>query len=336
GHARTFAEMTLEEKNQLSHRAKAFEGMKEFLKGVRSEVEEKPETGKKQFLITTLLTIIISVGSFLLLMNEFIGFGITLFIIVPFSIGFTLRHRPSWRRTSYYAIFTGLVMFSLLLLTAGLEAFFCLAVVFPLMVLVVTTGIFAGYLVRKHIKEENMLKTTLIPVLLIGISGSVENAVNSAPSLNKIETSLILPYKKEIVFDYIKSVDTLAGTPSLLLNIGLPIPQKCILEKEETGAKRICYFEMGSIEEVVTEYKPGERLAMKVTNFGLPGLHWLKFEDAIYTFKEVDGGTMITRTTTYTSELQPRLYWNFIEQKAIEAEHDYVLGDLKRRLEAHE
>lgn len=31
GHARTFAEMTLEEKNQLSHRAKAFEGMKKFL-----------------------------------------------------------------------------------------------------------------------------------------------------------------------------------------------------------------------------------------------------------------------------------------------------------------
>lgn len=32
GYTRTFAEMTLEEKNQLSHRAKAFEAMKEFLK----------------------------------------------------------------------------------------------------------------------------------------------------------------------------------------------------------------------------------------------------------------------------------------------------------------
>lgn len=294
----------------------------------------KPE--QKQFLVTTFLTIGISVGAFLLLMNEFIGYGITLFLVVPFSIGLTLRHRPSWRRTSYYAILTGLVIFSLLLLTAGLEAFFCLAVVFPLMVLVVTTGIFAGYLVRKHIKEENMLKTTLLPVILICVSGVVENAVSNRPELNKIETSLVLPYQKEIVFNYIKSVDTLAGEPSLLLNIGLPIPQKCVLEKEETGAKRTCYFEMGTIEEVVTEFRPGERLAMKVTNFGLPGLKWLKFEDAVYEFKETEGGTIITRITTYTSELQPRFYWNFVEKKAIEAEHDYVLGDLKRRLEAHE
>jgi len=32
GHSRTFAQMSLEEKNTLSHRAKAFEAMKEFLK----------------------------------------------------------------------------------------------------------------------------------------------------------------------------------------------------------------------------------------------------------------------------------------------------------------
>lgn len=32
GHSRTFAQMSLEEKNKLSHRAKAFEAMKEFLK----------------------------------------------------------------------------------------------------------------------------------------------------------------------------------------------------------------------------------------------------------------------------------------------------------------
>lgn len=38
GHTRTFAQMTLEEKNQLSHRAKAFDKMREFLANLKAEI----------------------------------------------------------------------------------------------------------------------------------------------------------------------------------------------------------------------------------------------------------------------------------------------------------
>ena len=37
------------------------------------------------------------------------------------------------------------------------------------------------------------------------------------------------------VYDAIKSVDTLIADKPFLMKLDLPIPQKCILEKEEVG-----------------------------------------------------------------------------------------------------
>jgi len=114
--------------------------------------------------------------------------------------------------------------------------------------------------------------------------------------------------------------------------MGLPVPEKCLLEAERVGARRICYFDGGRIEEEVTEMNKPFLLKMKVTHYDLPGIKWLTFKDAIYTFHPHDQGTIITRITTYTSSLAPRFYWSLCEQSAIESEHEYVLNDLKRRL----
>lgn len=83
----------------------------------------------------------------------------------------------------------------------------------------------------------------------------------------------------------------MGGEVPFLMKIGVQKPLKCVLEKDSVGAKRICYFKEGTIDEVVTEFKRGESLKMKVTNYGMPGRKWLHFDDAIYLFKPVNGGT---------------------------------------------
>lgn len=112
------------------------------------------------------------------------------------------------------------------------------------------------------------------------------------------------------------------------------MPQKCILKGDTIGADRICYFKEGTIDEKVVEYKRGKILKMEVTRYGLPGRKWLKFIEATYKFKPYKNGTVLTRITTYRTELKPRFYWAFWEKQAIEAEHEYVLNDLTRRLAA--
>jgi hypothetical protein len=217
-----------------------------------------------------------------------------------------------------------------------LEGFWCVVTLVPLITVLVFVGAWLGWLIRDRIVNKMSrgrdLKLSLYPLLIILLSATIEHYASDKYDFGKIESSVFLPFAKEVVYDYIKSVDTLNSEKPFLLHIGLSVPLKCVLVKEEVGAERICYFKEGTIKEKVTELERGRILKMVVTEYNLPGRKWLKFNDAIYTFKEVKNGTELTRITTYRTELRPRFYWRFWEQKAIETEHEYVLNDLKHRL----
>ena len=83
----------------------------------------------------------------------------------------------------------------------------------------------------------------------------------------------------------------------------------------------------------ITELEKGKILKMDVIGYQLTGRKWLGFKEAIYLFDELDnGGTKMTRITTYTSELNPRFYWRPLEKIGIEQEHEYVFSNLKKDL----
>jgi hypothetical protein len=71
-----------------------------------------------------------------------------------------------------------------------------------------------------------------------------------------------------------------------------------------------------------------------VAGYNMAGRTWLHFEDAVYLSRRVGDSTELTRITTWKSELKPRLYWDLWEKMAVEAGHEYVLSDLRRRLDA--
>src|SRR5688572_4644042 len=289
-----------------------------------------------QFWLTAFLTLVMSASGFALFHFGFLGYGYTFFIIIPLCIGYFLGTRPGWGISFLVAVIIGFVSFFYLLITAQLEWFFCVIILLPLFVAVVLAGILVGYSLMKYLKKEdrvNKAKISIIPLIVLLFSGTIEHFFSSKYEDAKVESTIYLAYEASIVYDFIKSVDTLDGKKSLLMNLGLSVPQKCVLEKEEVGAKRTCYFDEGTIEEEVTEIKRGELIKMKVTDYDLPGFKWLKFDDAIYLFELKSDSTKLTRITTYRSQLKPRIYWEFWEKQAIEAQHEYVLNDLKRRLD---
>ncbi len=161
-----------------------------------------------------------------------------------------------------------------------------------------------------------------------------------------VTTEKKFDYTPEQVFDAIKSVDTLNVEKPFLLKMNLPIPTKCILEKEEVGALRTCYFKDDGqtctdtsgkkIVEKVTEIQRPKILRMDVIDYKLMGYKWLQFKEAIYHFEKIgENACLLKRTTTYTSTFFPRFYWQFMEKIAIEQEHDYVLLNLQQDLEQH-
>jgi hypothetical protein len=291
----------------------------------------------KKFLITAVSTFLLCIAGFTLFHFELMGLGFTFFILVPFSIGFFLGVKLDWNIFWVIAVATGLAAFFFLLITSQLEGLVCVIMLLPLFIPLILFGLLLGYDIRKRLLKEsknNNIKITLYPLIILLFSGGIEHFFSSKYDHAKVESTIYLPYDAAIVYDFIKSVDTLEGEKSFLMNLGLSVPQKCVLEKEEAGAKRICYFQDGSIEEKVIDIKRGEFIKMKVTDYNLPGFKWLKFDDAIYLFTQEGDSTKLTRITTYQSQLKPRIYWEFWEKQAIEAQHEYVLNDLKRRLDA--
>ena len=290
----------------------------------------------KRLLIAAIATFILCTLGFTLFHFELVGLGYTFFIVVPLCIGYFLGIKLDWGISLVIAVMIGLTLFFFLLLTAGFEGLVCVIMLLPIFIPVVLIGILIGYNLRKRslkTDKKNIIKISLYPLIVLLFSGGIEHFFSNKFENAKIESTIYLPYEASTVYDFIKSVDTLAGKRSLLMNLGLSVPQKCVLEKEEVGAKRTCYFENGTIEEKLTDIKRGEYIKMKVTNYDLPGFKWLKFDDAIYLFDQKGDSTKLTRITTYQSQLKPRIYWEFWERQAIEAQHDYVLNDLKRRLE---
>ena len=286
--------------------------------------------------IAAIATFLLCTLGFTLFHFELVGLGYTFFIVVPLCIGYSLGIKLDWGISLVIAVMIGLTLFFFLLLTAGFEGLVCVIMLLPIFIPVVLIGILIGYNLRKRslkTDKKNIIKISLYPLIVLLFSGGIEHFFSNKFENAKIESTIYLPYEASTVYDFIKSVDTLAGKRSLLMNLGLSVPQKCVLEKEEVGAKRTCYFENGTIEEKVTDIKRGEYIKMKVTNYELPGFKWLKFDDAIYLFDQKGDSTKLTRITTYQSQLKPRIYWEFWERQAIEAQHEYVLNDLKRRLE---
>ncbi|MCC9166491.1 polyketide cyclase [Pontibacter harenae] len=288
----------------------------------------------KCFRISLILSLVFLSCGFALLHYGLVEYGIAFFVLLPVVVGFSIGALPS-KGWSVFGLCVTLVCMVTGMIMLGLEGAVCGFMVLGILLPLLFLGSVIGHLVMQlgEGKGTTDLKILVAPFLLFLFAAPIENVLTESPEVVEAKTEIILPYTPDEVFDAIKSVDTLDVPRSFLMQIGLPVPHKCILEKEEVGAQRTCYFDGGQIKEEVTAYEKGKVLQMIVTDYQLTGRKWLGFKDAIYLFEELPGNkTKLTRITTYTSELKPRLYWQPLEEMGIQQEHDYVFRNLQKDL----
>lgn len=217
-------------------------------------------------------------------------------------------------------------------------------------IILIAPFIFLGYVIShlakryRKIKETTRLSVLVLPLIPFLIAAPTEHYLKKhKEAIIEVKTEIVLNYSPEQVYDAIKSVDTLDAEKPFLMSFDLPVPTKCILEKEEVGGTRTCYFKGGNfsngdfgggtIVEKITELERGKVLKMDVTDYNLIGRKWLGFKEAIYYFHKVGSNQCrLTRITTYTSVLTPRFYWEPMEKLGIEQEHEYVFNNLKKDL----
>ena len=229
----------------------------------------------------------------------------------------------------------GIIVGCLALIMFGIEGFVCVLMLLPIFLIFVTIGYFLGKSVRiDTANKSSKIIVSILPLLVLYILGSIELKSSLEPNVIEIETSVVLPYSAETLFDGVKSMKKLNGEKPILMKLGLPTPIRCDLDANEVGALRHCIFENGEITAQLTKYEKGEVLEMKVVDYTLTGRHWFKFVDAKYLFERVDRNqTKITRTSSYKSTLKPRWYWEPLEKIGIDQEHKFVLNSLKKNIE---
>lgn len=299
----------------------------------------------RSFRLASLLTVIFFGTGIIFLFAGLADYSWILFILLPIVLGISLGAMPDRKFVLVGAIATA-VLILVALFIQGLSGLLCVVMSLPLIV----SMIFMGYVISFLIKRYRQWKsTTNLPVLLLPlipflIGAPLEHFFNlEKKEIISVTTEQVFPYTPQQVYDAIKSVDTLIAPKPYLMQFDLPIPVKCVLEKEEVGGLRTCYFRSGRmsnadfgsgvIVERITELRKAEVLKMDVVSYNLVGRKWIGFNQAIYYFTTVgDTACKLTRITTYTSELNPRFYWEPLEKLGIRQEHDYVFANLANDL----
>ena len=291
---------------------------------------------KKELLLSIIISLTFLSLGFLLLHYELVGYGLSFFVFLPFILGYILG-KSTIKKISFGGLIFSLVIFFILLLAGGLEGMVCILMALPLLIGAIALGALAKYLLNRNQKKENpdqLIKNSILPLFLFLGFGFLEKGLTkNDKEIISVKTEVILPYTNFEVYEAIKSVDTLVATKTFLMKLDLPIPNKCVLEKEEVGGLRTCHFSGGTIIEKITEIEKGKVLRMDVIDYKLTGRKWLGFKEAIYYFNKVGKDSCkLTRITTYTSVLTPRFYWEPLEKIGISQEHGYVFDNLKNDL----
>lgn len=285
----------------------------------------------RSFRWTIILTLIYFGLGFASLKLGLADYGLFIFILLPFTLGLVVgkMEKQKWAALGFLI---GILIFLGLILGSALEGLLCVVMAVPIIIPLVWLGTLTSRFLTKKgiIKSRQNLNSLLIPLLFVLLGIPFEKFLfANHPRTEEVRTTRIYPYTPMQVYDMLKSVDTLVAEKSFLMKLGLPVPEKCTLEKEEIGGIRTCYFNAGTITEKITGLEKGKILKMSVVDDKFIGLNWLRFKEADYYFEAVGmDSCRLTRLTTYASVLKPGFYWAPLEKAAIGQEHNYVLDNL--------
>lgn len=290
-----------------------------------------------EYWFTVIITFVFLSTGLLFLHLELIGYGLSLFVFIPFILGYFLGEGLI-KKMSLFGFIFSLITFLVLLYFGGLEGMVCILMAMPIVLFFIGCGVIVQNVYKfffgKKQSTKNKLQSTLAPLAFVLTIGVLEHQFTQN-NLNHevLESEMILPFTTLEVYKAIKSVDTLNVTLPFLMKLDLPIPRKCVLNKEEVGGIRTCYFDGGNITQKIVDIEVGKFMEMEVIDYELTGRDWLKFHEAAYYFEDLgDGKSKISRTTSYSSALYPRFYWKPLEKLGLQQEHDYVFRNLKKDL----
>lgn len=308
---------------------------------LRRWIREDPALAGR-FLVSTIFVVVLGVAGVIVLVVDGDAW-LTVFLGLPAAAGALAVLLSPGRTRASARIGIGVtagVLASALLIVLGIEGLVCCLMASPLLALSYGFGTLFGFAIRYAIlattKDDTALRSTIAGLLLLALPGAkaVELRRGDAVRLEAVESRILIDASPAAAWNALEEIDAVHGPKPFLLRIGLPVPTSCEMEGTGVGARRTCHFDRGRIDEIVSVWDPPRRMELEIVHWTLPGRHWLGYRSASYELRDAGNGkTEVARITTISSNLRPSWYWRPLEHLGVRAEHDYLLQDVKRRLE---
>src|SRR6478736_4238592 len=208
-----------------------------------------PKSKEGSALFSIGIVLIISLAITGLMINYLNEYGWSLFVGVPFMLGFGSvliygHHRQLKFKEAFTVSLISILLFSLIIFILAFEGIICIVMALPILFPIALIGATIAY----AINDSRRAMTTnlfIIPILTIPCAGFIEHGNNLTPPRMNVVTEIIINAPKQEIWNELVAFGQIDPPTELLFKTGIAYPIHAQIEGTGVGAVRRCNFTTG-------------------------------------------------------------------------------------------
>lgn len=323
---------------------------------------ERPSSRRATLTIrTATLSILVSIATGLVAMLlgvfTFKAYGFALYVITPFAMGYMTSTWSYWssnRETlpvgqSLQLGFLSILAMGAVLWLTALEGLICIAMAFPIGLLLCWAGVFAGRTItrgaRQSAKNQGTNLSALAPLPLLFLATSAIEPYLLVDGPLRVTSETVIEAPADQVWTALVGLRAFSEPNEWYFRAGIAYPVGARIEGlGGVGATRHCYFSTGDMVETIVGWKPGEQLKFEIhtqpdpmvelsvrPDVHPPHLHgYIRSLTGEFRLSALGPGrTKIEGISEYDLKIQPVTYWRWISDWLYHRIHERVFSQVR-------
>ncbi|MEF9479196.1 hypothetical protein ACR1PO_03600 [Chryseobacterium sp. RRHN12] len=307
---------------------------------------------KRYLYLSLFLTVvlIVAVWFFLIAKGEY---GVTMFLTIPVSIGFIIGYVKYFKNIglmnvlkAILKIVLGLVIFSLILIGAGVEGAICIIMAIPFIGFAMLAGFIIGFSIGV-LDEKRHTASVIVFILFINPASYIFDTYTK-PIEETITTEMIVNSSNEKVWKRLNTQINFNKPDFILFEKGVSYPKNIKLVKENGKLGYSCQTNNDEIQLNINEFIENKKVKFSLESQTVPMKEITPYEDIdakhlhdyfIVKYGEIsldklsENKTKIVAKTKYSYKIAPIWYWKKWSGYIIDKMQSHVLQSIKTQSE---
>lgn len=284
-------------------------------------------------------------------------YGLTLFLAIPFFMGFLATWLHSYRSKCSFSscitvVVASLILCGLLILLSALDGFVCLLMAAPIAFVLALLGAYVAYAIQAIRGAEAQSGAVLSFFFVLPLLAGGEFVSPPPTPEFKTHTSIEISASPQIVWKHIVSFPRIEEPLNPIFQLGISYPLEAQITGTGLTADRQCIFSSGAFREPILAWEEDKHFAFGVSQepplmkesspYG--DIHVRHLEDHDFAPERADfyltalpgGRTRLDGWTTYQNRMWPGAYWRLWTDTILHQIHLRVFRQVKTLSERDE